>query len=286
MANSSRPRSLWHDALWRFRQNRMAFMGVVLVGILCIVAILAPVITRYEPSAINYGSLLQGPSGEHWFGTDFLGRDLFSRVVHGARISLLVGVVAVAIAMLIGVPLGLAAGFFGGAVDAFVMRLVDIFLAFPVILLAIAIMSILGPSIFNVMIALGLVGWTKYARLVRGIVLGLRESEFVTAATALGARSSRILVRHLLPNSVAPLIVLSTFGLAEAVVVEAALSFLGLGVQPPTPSWGGILNEGRSYMRQAAHITTFPGIAIVITILGFNFIGDGLRDAMDPKGVD
>jgi len=264
----------------------MAFIGAVLVGILCVIAVLAPVITRYEPNAINYGSLLQGPSGEHWFGTDFLGRDLFSRVVHGARISLLVGVVAVALAMLIGVPLGLAAGFFGGAVDAFVMRLVDIFLAFPVILLAIAIMSILGPSIFNVMIALGLVGWTKYARLVRGIVLGLRESEFVTAATALGARSSRILVRHLLPNSVAPLIVLSTFGLAEAVVVEAALSFLGLGVQPPTPSWGGILNEGRSYMRQAAHITTFPGIAIVITILGFNFIGDGLRDAMDPKGVD
>lgn len=286
MAKPSRPKSLWREALRRFVQNRMAFIGAVLVGILCVIAVLAPVITRYEPNAINYGSLLQGPSGEHWFGTDFLGRDLFSRVVHGARISLLVGVVAVTLAMLIGVPLGLAAGFFGGAVDAFVMRLVDIFLAFPVILLAIAIMSILGPSIFNVMIALGLVGWTKYARLVRGIVLGLRESEFVTAATALGARSSRILVRHLLPNSVAPLIVLSTFGLAEAVVVEAALSFLGLGVQPPTPSWGGILNEGRSYMRQAAHITTFPGIAIVITILGFNFIGDGLRDAMDPKGVD
>lgn len=286
MAKPSRPKSLWREALRRFVQNRMAFIGAVLVGILCVIAVLAPVITRYEPNAINYGSLLQGPSGEHWFGTDFLGRDLFSRVVHGARISLLVGVVAVALAMLIGVPLGLAAGFFGGAVDAFVMRLVDIFLAFPVILLAIAIMSILGPSIFNVMIALGLVGWTKYARLVRGIVLSLRESEFVTAATALGARSSRILVRHLLPNSVAPLIVLSTFGLAEAVVVEAALSFLGLGVQPPTPSWGGILNEGRSYMRQAAHITTFPGIAIVITILGFNFIGDGLRDAMDPKGVD
>lgn len=286
MAKPSRPKSLWREALRRFVQNRMAFIGAVLVGILCVIAVLAPVITRYEPNAINYGSLLQGPSGEHWFGTDFLGRDLFSRVVHGARISLLVGVVAVTLAMLIGVPLGLAAGFFGGAVDAFVMRLVDIFLAFPVILLAIAIMSILGPSIFNVMIALGLVGWTKYARLVRGIVLSLRESEFVTAATALGARSSRILVRHLLPNSVAPLIVLSTFGLAEAVVVEAALSFLGLGVQPPTPSWGGILNEGRSYMRQAAHITTFPGIAIVITILGFNFIGDGLRDAMDPKGVD
>jgi peptide/nickel transport system permease protein len=268
----------------RFRKNRLALAGLVLITLFVFVALLAPWLAPADPSAIDYESIMVEPGvNDYPLGTDTVGRDLLSRIIHGARVSLIVGIIAVGISAAIGITVGLLAGFYGGMVDTVLMRIVDIFLAFPVILLAIAIMGVLEPSLFNVMIALGLVSWTRYARLVRGDVLALKEREFIEAGRALGLTNMRLIVRHVLPNVVAPVIVVATFGMAGAILAEASLSFLGLGVQPPTPSWGSILSDGRSFMRQAPHITTLPGIAIMLTILGFNFVGDGLRDALDPR---
>ncbi|VAX25793.1 Dipeptide transport system permease protein DppC (TC 3.A.1.5.2) [hydrothermal vent metagenome] len=248
-----------------------------------VVALLAPWIAPYNPLAQDLYQGLNGPEPAHLFGQDRLGRDILSRIAYGARVSLLVGFVTVSISMTFGSFIGIVAGYFGGRIDSFIMRVVDVFLAFPGILLAIAVMAILGPSLLNVIVALSIMGWTSYARLTRGQTLSLREREYVIAAESIGAGPMRIMIKHLAPNLAAPVIVEATFGVASAIVAEAGLSFLGLGVQPPTASWGAMLSEGRQFLLIAPHLTTFPGIAIMITVMGVNFLGDGLRDMMDPK---
>jgi len=246
-------------------------------------AIFAPLIAPHPPNQIDLSYRLAKPSPGYLLGRDSLGRDILSRMIYGSRISVWVGFSTVTIAVLIGFSLGSLAGYYGGWVDGLIMRVVDILMAFPGILLAIAFMAVLGPSLNNVILTLGLIGWASYARLVRGQVLSLRETEFVLAAKALGLGPMRIIFGHILPNVLGPIMVQATFGLAGNIVAEAGLSFLGLGVQPPTPSWGAMLNEGRSVLLSSPHLTAFPGLAIMIMVLGFNFIGDGLRDAVDPK---
>jgi peptide/nickel transport system permease protein len=257
--------------------------GVVCFALLVVAALFAPQISPHDPLAQNLAADLESPSVEHPFGRDKLGRDQLSRLIYGARVSLEVGIITVTISLLIGVFLGAAAGFAGGAVDYWIMRLVDVLLAFPGILLAVAMSAVLGPSLSNVIIALSLLGWTGYARLVRAEVLGISKREHVEAATALGVPSLRIVARHILPLLGAPLAVQATFGMAGAIVAEASLSFLGLGVQPPTPSWGAMINEGRHFLLVAPHLTFYPGIAILVTVLGLNFLGDGLRDWLDVR---
>ncbi|HUP44649.1 MAG TPA: nickel transporter permease [Thermoanaerobaculia bacterium] len=257
--------------------------GLVLTVTLVVVALAAPLIAPADPFAQDTARRLEAPSDEHLLGLDDLGRDVFSRIVWGSRVSLRVGFSVVIIASLIGVTLGAISGYFGGAIDVLVMRICDILLAFPGILLAIALVAVLGPSLNNVILALATIGWVGYARLVRGQVLKVREMEFVTAAKALGARSPRVIIRHVLPNVINPVIVMATLGLAGAILSEAALSFLGLGVQPPTPSWGAMLTAGRRYLGLANHLAVFPGIAIMLAVMGLNFLGDGLIDALDPK---
>ncbi len=268
----------------RFRRNKLAVVGLFIVSVVVLLAVFAPWISPHDPTEPYEGKVMVSPGTDGFIlGTDTIGRDLLSRIIYGSRVSLQVGVIAVGIGVVVGVALGLVAGYYGGIWDTLIMRLVDIFLGFPVILLAIAIMAVLGPSLYNVMIALGAVGWTTYARLVRGDSLSIREQEFVEAGRAIGLRDNQLLVRYFLPNLLAPIIVVATFGMASAILAEASLSFLGLGIQPPTPSWGSILADGRSFIRRAPHICIFPGLAIMFTILGFNFLGDGLRDALDPK---
>jgi ABC-type dipeptide/oligopeptide/nickel transport system permease subunit len=264
-------------------KNRLAVAGAVVIILLLLVAVGAPYIAPYNPLDQDITQGLDGPSTSHWFGQDKLGRDLLSRVIYGARISLWVGISTMSISLVIGMTVGAISGYYGGMVDEIVMRIVDILLAFPGILLAIAMVAVLGPSLNHVILALCLIGWVGYARLVRGQVLYLRELEYIAAAQALGATPPRIIVSHLLPNLVAPVIVEATFGMAGAILAEASLSFLGLGAQPPTPSWGAMLNEGRQFLLMAPHHTTFPGLAIMVTVLGFNFLGDGLRDYLDVK---
>ena len=254
--------------------------GIVLVAVLA--AILGPWLAPFDPSAQELALRLEGPTGAHWFGLDELGRDIFARVLGGARISLLVGLVVVGVSGTIGIAMGSVAGYFGGRVDEAISRLIDILLAFPGLLLAIALVAVLGPSLTNVVLALSVIGWVGYARLVRGQVLRTRELEFVQAAKALGATTSRILTRHVIPTTLPAVTVQATLGMGGAILAEAALSFLGLGVQPPTPSWGTMLNYGRGHLLDAPHLTIFPGLAIAILVLGFNFLGDGLRDALDP----
>jgi peptide/nickel transport system permease protein len=274
----------WRAAWRRLRRHRVAMAGLGIIAAFVALAALAPLVSPHDPLTIDYAHPAAPPgAGGHPLGTDAVGRDILARLIFGTRVSLQVGVVAVGIAVSLGTAAGLAAGYYGGALDAALMRTVDVFLAFPVIVLAIAIIAVLGPSLVNVMIALGLVAWTTYARVVRGQVLVLRELEFVQAARAMGGSDGRIILRHVLPNALAPVIVLATLGMATAIIAEAALSFLGLGVQPPTPSWGTMLNEGRGFLRTAPHISTLPGLAIMVTVLGFNFLGDGLRDALDPR---
>jgi peptide/nickel transport system permease protein len=284
LPGGARHESSWAAAWRRLRRHRLAMLGLgIIVGIV-LLAIFAPLIAPADPLAIDYAHPAAPPgAGGHLLGTDAVGRDILARLIYGTRISLQVGLVAVGIAATLGTTVGLAAGYYGGWVDSVLMRTVDVFLAFPVIVLAIGIIAVLGPSLGNVVIALGLVAWTTYARVVRGQVLVLRELDFVHAARAMGVGDWRLLTRHILPNTLAPIIVLATVGMATAIIAEAALSFLGLGVQPPTPSWGTMLNEGRGFLRTAPHISTFPGLAIMLTVLGFNFLGDGLRDALDPR---
>jgi peptide/nickel transport system permease protein len=267
----------------RLFRNFAFAAGAILTIALVIVALAAPLLAPFDPNAQDTIRRLEPPSREHPLGLDDLGRDVLSRIIFGARVSLRVGFSVVLIASTIGIALGSTAGYFGGAIDVTIMRVCDILLAFPGILLAIALVAVLGPSLNNVILALATIGWVGYARLVRGQVLKVREMEYVTAAKALGARSPRVIVLHVLPNVINPVIVMATLGLAGAILAEAALSFLGLGVQPPTPSWGSMLTSGRQYLGIANHLAIYPGIAIMLAVMGLNFLGDGLIDALDPK---
>ena len=262
----------------------MTKVGAAIVLVAVLAALVGPVLMPFDPSDQELALRLEGPSSQHWFGLDELGRDIFARVLSGARISLLVGLVVVGVSSTVGTLLGSIAGYFGGVTDEILSRLMDILLAFPGLLLAIAMVAVLGPSLTNVIIALSLIGWVGYARLVRGQVLRTRELEFVQAARALGATIPRILTRHVIPTALPAVTVQATLGMGGAILAEAALSFLGLGVQPPTPSWGTMLSYGRSHLLEAPHLTIFPGLAIAVLVLGFNFLGDGLRDALDPQG--
>ena len=257
--------------------------GAVLVGFAAIAAVIGPAIVPFDPASQELSLRLAGPSQTHLFGLDELGRDILTRVLAGARISFLVGLTVVSVSATLGTLLGALAGYFGGLTDDVISRVVDVLLAFPGLLLAIALVAVLGPSLGNVLFALTTIGWVGYARLVRGQVLRAREFEYVQAARALGAGSGRVLWRHVIPTAMPAVVVQATLGMAAAIIGEAALSFLGLGVQPPTPSWGTMLNGGRAHILDAPHLTLFPGLAIALLVLGFNFLGDGLRDFTDPK---
>jgi peptide/nickel transport system permease protein len=260
----------------------MVKVGGAIVALAIALALFGPALSPYDASTQELARRLEGPSLQHPFGLDELGRDILARILSGARISLLVGLVVVGISSSVGILLGAIAGYFGGRIDEAISRVIDILLAFPGLLLAIALVAVLGPSLVNVVLALSLIGWVGYARLVRGQVLRAREFEFVQAARALGATTPRILARHVIPTTLPAVTVQATLGMGGAILAEAALSFLGLGVQPPTPSWGTMLNYGRTHLLDAPHLTIFPGLAIAILVLGFNFLGDGLRDALDP----
>lgn len=269
---------------WRyFRRNRLALLGAAIVVLLFLTAILAPAIAPYDPAAYDVKKILESPGRKHPMGTDQLGRDVFSRVLWGSRISLRVGFVAVGIATVIGVFLGSVAGYYGGFLDALIMRFVDIMLTFPRFFLLLSVIAFLKPSIETIMIVIGVTGWMGVARLVRAEFLSLKEREFVQSARALGARDFRIITRHVLPNAMAPVLVSATFGVAGAILTESALSFLGLGIQPPTPSWGNILTDGKANIEIAWWLSLFPGLAILITVLAYNLLGEGIRDALDPR---
>jgi len=276
--------SWFHAVFWkRFRGNRFAVAGGCVVLFLFAVSLLAPLITPWDPHAIDAYHVLLPPSADHWFGTDELGRDVFTRVIYGARISLKVGFVSVGIAVAIGVVLGLVSGFYGGIVDTVIMRFVDIMLCFPTFFLILAVIAFLEPSIWYIMAIIGLTGWMGVARLVRAEVLSLRERDFILAARALGASDARIIFRHILPNALSPVLVSATLGVAGAILTESALSFLGIGVQPPTPSWGNILTSGKDYIEFGWWLSLFPGLAILVTVLAYNLLGEGIRDALDPR---
>ncbi len=266
----------------KFLKGYLPIVGLTVIVIIVFVTIFAEYISPYDPYEIDLSNRLAPPSKEHWFGQDDLGRDVLSRIIYGSRVSLTVGLLTVAISVVIGTSIGMVAGYYGGWIDEIIMRITDIFLAFPVMLLAIGIMAILGGSLNNVIIALSIVGWKTYARLARGQVLVEKEKEYVKALRAIGFGSFRILFRHILLNILVPIIVAGTLGIAGVIVQEAGISFLGLGVQPPLPSWGVMLSEGHQYILKAYHLTTFPALAIMLTVMGFNFIGDGLRDVIDP----
>lgn len=260
----------------------MTKVGAIIVALAVVAAVIGPAVVPFDPAEQQLPLRLEGPTGAHWMGLDELGRDIFARVLAGARISLLVGLVVVGVSATMGVALGSVAGYFGGRIDEAISRVMDVLLAFPGLLLAIAMVAVLGPSLTNVILALTLIGWVGYARLVRGQVLRAREFEYVQAARALGASTSRILIRHIVPTALPAVTVQATLGMGGAILAEASLSFLGLGVQPPTPSWGTMLSYGKAHMLEAPHLTVFPGLAIAVLVLGFNFLGDGLRDALDP----
>jgi peptide/nickel transport system permease protein len=267
----------------RLPLNRSGAFGLIVVALVVAAAILAPVLTAYGPVEGDLSSSLQAPSRAHWLGTDQLGRDLFTRILYGARVSLLIGLATVGVAGAMGLLVGLISGHVGGITDAVLMRLVDVQLSFPFILLALVVNAILGIGLQNIILTLIITGWVVYARLVRGEVLALKTLEYVDAARALGARDARIITRHLLPNLWTPIIILSSLQVAQFIVAEAAISFLGFGVQPPTASWGNMLNEGKTYIYNAWWMTTFPGVALVLTALGVNLVGDWLRDTLDPR---
>jgi peptide/nickel transport system permease protein len=270
--------------LWRrLRKNRAAVMGAGVVGIFVLLAFLAPVLVPYDPTQGVLQDRLLSSSAAHWFGTDELGRDLFSRILYGARISLQIQIVAVVLALIVGVVLGSVGGYLGGRVDNLIMRCMDVLLAFPSIFLALAIIAALGPGLFNLMLAAGISSIPAFARIVRASILSLKEREFVEAALALGSGANRVMFRHLLPNCLAPLIVQSTLRMATVLLTASGLSFLGLGVQPPTPEWGAMLSNARSYLIVAPHVATIPGLAIMFVVVGFNLFGDGLRDTLDPR---
>lgn len=266
------------------RRNPLAALGIVFAIVFVIFALFASWIAPQDPASIHLATRLQGPSAAHWFGTDELGRDILSRIIYGARISMLVGSSVVGASLGLGLIIGSVAGYYGGAIDRFVnVILMNAFMSFPGILLAIAFVAFRGPGIFNLIFALSLGGWVGYARLVRGQVLAAREREFVEAARALGAGDLRIIVHHILPNIIQPVIVQAAIGMAGAILAEATMSFLGLGVPPPTASWGTMLNDGRAHLFDAPHLVWFPAVAVMLAVLSFNFIGDALRDYLDPR---
>jgi peptide/nickel transport system permease protein len=287
-ARSHAPESPLVQGLRRFRRSTTALVGMVIVAILVLVALFADVLAPMSPTASDQTRTFQAPSWEYPLGTDQLGRDMLSRIIHGTRLSLIVGVSSVLLALFVGVPFGMIAGFYGGRIDAGIMRVMDVILAFPIYLLAIILMVIFTPTAglvgaMKVTLAIAIVRIPIYARLVRGSVLSLKEKEFVEACYALGVRDPMILFRHILPNCLAPIIVTTTLGIATSIIVEATLSFLGLGTQPPTPSWGWDLKANISFIQANAWLSLFPGFAIFVTVLGFNLFGDGLRDALDPR---
>jgi len=267
----------------RFRQNRMATLGSLTLVTICVIAIFSPAIAPYSPIRQDLPASLSPPSAHHWFGTDSLGRDLFSRVIFGARVSLSIALSSTLVALLGGVPVGLVAGWAGGRTDNVLMRAMDGLLCFPPIIMALALLGSFGPNMQNVILALAVVYLPVFARLTRGSTLVVKEQDFILAARTVGVSSSKIALRHILPNAVSPIIVQATVSFARAIILEAALSFLGLGTQPPTPSWGLDLQDGRRYVDQASWAVLGPGLAIVLTILAINFLGDGLRDALDPR---
>ncbi len=278
--------SLFQDLLRAFRQNRMASLGLFMVLILVVLALGAPVITPYDPYGVDLDNQLLSPSWSHWFGTDMFGRDLLTRVIYGARISLVIGLVPSFFSMFIGTVLGILAGYYGGWTDFWIMRLADMVLAFPSLLLAMCFMYTLGATLFNIFIALSLVGWATTARVVRSQTLSFKEKEFVEAARAMGVRRRTIMIRHIFPNCLPALVVLFTLRIPQAIMSEAALSFLGVGAQPPTPSWGLLVSRGKEFLFSAPWVAILPGVAILVTVLAFNFMGDGLRDAIDPYMKD
>ena len=282
---TQKKRSMALEIWRRLRKNKMAMLGLVILVMLALTAIFADVIADYDTKVIaqDIKNRLQGPSMEHWCGTDEFGRDIFARLVHGSRVSLVVGLISVSISLLMGGALGAIAGYYGGRVDNVIMRIMDIFLAVPSILLAMTIVAALGTSLINVMLAIGVSGIPGYARIVRASVMSMKDQEFVEASRAIGAKSPTTIFREILPNCLAPIIVQATLSVAGAILSTASLSFIGLGVQPPSPEWGAMLSGGRNYLRDALHLTLFPGLAIVITILALNLLGDGLRDALDPR---
>jgi oligopeptide transport system permease protein len=278
-----RSSSLWRDAFRRLLRNRLAVAGGVVVLILLGLAIFADLLAPLPYTKTNFGRLNEAPSRDYPMGTDQLGRDLLSRMIYGARVSMLVGLGAQVIVVLLGVPIGALSGWFGGRVDLYLMRFVDVMYAFPNLLFVILVMSMLGAGLFNIFIAIGLTGWVGIARQTRAQVLAIKEKEYVEGARGLGAWSPRLLGRHVLPNALTPIIVAVTFGIPQAIFTEAALSFIGVGINPPTPSWGQMVGEGQQYLRTYWHMCVFPAIGIAVTMLSFTFLGDGVRDALDPK---
>lgn len=273
----------FQDRFGEFIKNRLAFLGLIIVLLILVVASLAPWIEVHDPLQQRISSRLQTPNLEHFFGTDHLGRDVWARLIHGARIALMVGIIAVGIGIVFGVPLGAIAGYYRGRIDEVIMRFMDAFLAFPPILLALAVVAMLGSSLGNTMIAIGVVYIPRFARVTRGSVLAEREKEYVEASKMVGEANFSILFRQILPNTLSPMIVQATVFIAYAILTEAALSFLGLGIQPPNPSWGSMLNEARMFIESDPYLAIIPGLAISFTVLGFNLLGDGLRDILDPR---
>lgn len=272
-----------NNIIGHLKRSRSATIGIIIITLLVFAAIFAPILAPYDPIETNVEDRLMKPCIEHPLGTDHLGRDVYSRLLFGARISLTIGIVVVSISALIGIILGIYSGFYGGLIDSTIMRLVDAFLTFPSVFLAIVIAGVLQPGITSVIIALIVVGWTKYARVGRGSVLSLKEKEFVESAISLGVHDRYIMFRHIFPNIITPIIIVATLGMADAILSSASLSFLGFGPQPPAPEWGAMLNAGRPFMQTDPYLMIFPGLAIMILVLGFNLLGDGLRDILDPK---
>ena len=269
--------------LKRLLARPLAIFGAFAVLFFVVIAVLAPVIAPYDPAATDFTAVRQAPSAEYLFGTDEIGRDVLSRVIYGARASLVAGVISVVIALVLGVPLGLISGYYRGLTDEVIMRFTDALLSFPFLILAVALAAALGPSLQNAMIAIGIATTPTFIRLTRGQVLSIQAEDYVQAARALGVGDARILTRHVLPNSFAPLLIQATLTIAQAIIAESSLSFLGLGVQPPVPSWGGMLNTAKNFMAQAPWMAVWPGVSIFVTVLAFNLFGDGLRDALDPR---
>ena len=267
----------------RFQRYGLLILGLTLVGTISIAAIFAPLLTPYDPFVLNVDNLLQAPSSTHLFGTDALGRDVFSRILYGGRVSLWVGFVAVGISTAIGLVLGLTAGYFGGLVDEIIMRGVDVMLCFPSFFLILAVIAFLEPGLMNIMIVIGFTSWMGVARLVRAETLSLRKRDFAQASKLAGAGPIRIMATHILPNAITPVLVSATLGVAGAILVESSLSFLGLGVQPPDPSWGNLLMDGKEVLEIAPWLSVFPGMAILLTVLGYNLLGEALRDILDPR---